>query len=67
MATTPRLLPWLPAALVGMTLAGASVFLFHLTNMGVKTVGLVPGGLPALTLPSVNTGFFPRFWRQRRA
>ena len=51
MAIAPRLLPWLPAALVGMTLAGAAVFLFHLTDFGVKTVGPVPGGLPALTLP----------------
>ena len=57
MATTPRLLPWLPAALVGMTLAGAAVFLFP--DMGVKKVGLVPGGLPALTLPSVNPGLLP--------
>ena len=59
MAITPRLLPWLPAALVGMTLAGAAVFLFHLTDMGVKTVGPVPGGLPALTLPSADPGLLP--------
>ena len=59
MVITPRLLPWLPAALVGMTLAGAAVFLLHLTDMGVKTVGPVPGGLPALTLPSANTALLP--------
>ena len=41
MVIAPRLLPWLPAALVGMTLAGAAVFLFHLTGFGVKTVGPV--------------------------
>ena len=46
-----------PQALVGMTLAGAAVFLFHLTGFGVKTVGPVPGGLPAFT-PA---------WRQSRS
>ena len=59
MALVPRLLPWLPAALVGMTLAGAAVFLFHLTDFGVKTVGPVPGGLPALTLPRDNFALLP--------
>ena len=59
MALVPRLLPWLPAALVGMTLAGAAVFFFHLTDFGVKTVGPVPGGLPALTLPRDNFALLP--------
>ena len=59
MVIAPRLLPWLPAALVGMTLAGAAVFLLHLTDLGVKTVGPVPGGLPAFTLPSANTALLP--------
>ena len=59
MVIAPRLLSWLPAALVGMTLAGAAVFLLHLTEMGVKTVGPVPGGLPALTLPRANTALLP--------
>jgi len=59
MALVPRLLPWLPAALVGMTLAGAAVFVFHLTDFGVKTVGPVPGGLPALTLPRANFPLLP--------
>ena len=59
MVIAPRLLPWLPAALVGMTLAGAAVFLFHLTGFGVKTVGPVPGGLPAFTLPGANPALLP--------
>ena len=59
MVIAPRLLPWLPAALVGMTLAGAAVFLFHLTGFGVKTVGPVPGGLPAFTLPGANLALLP--------
>ena len=59
MVIAPRLLPWLPAALVGMTLAGVAVFLLHLNDLGVKTVGPVPGGLPALTLPSADTALLP--------
>ena len=59
MVIAPRLLPWLPAALVGMTLAGAAVFLFHLTGFGVKTVGPVPGGLPAFRLPGANPALLP--------
>lgn len=55
----PRLLPWLPAALVAMGLAGAAVPLFGLTSYGVKTVGIVPSGLPAPTLPSVDPALLP--------
>lgn len=51
MAIVPRLVPWLPSALVGMALAGAAVPLLGLAAAGVKTVGAVPGGLPALKLP----------------
>ncbi len=58
-AIAPRLLPSLPAALVGMTLAGAAVYLFHLTDFGVKTVGTVRGGLPTLTMPNVDPALLP--------
>ena len=58
-AIAPRLLPSLPAALVGMTLAGAAVSLLNLTDFGVKTVGLVRGGLPTLTVPSVDPALLP--------
>jgi MFS superfamily sulfate permease-like transporter len=58
-AIAPRLLPSPPAALVGMTLAGAAVSLFHLTDFGVKTVGPVRGGLPTLTMPSVDPALLP--------
>lgn len=51
MAIVPRLVPWLPSALVGMALAGAAVPLLGLAAAGVKTVGAVPAGLPALKLP----------------
>ena len=49
---SPRLLPRVPAALVAMAAAGAAVALFHLDTRGVRTVGAVPAGLPALALPS---------------
>lgn len=58
-AMAPRILPSLPAALVGMTLAGAAVSLFDLTDFGLKTVGLVPSGLPTLTVPSVDPVLLP--------
>ena len=51
MAIVPRLVPWLPSALVGMALAGAAVPLLGLAAAGVKTLGAVPAGLPALKLP----------------
>jgi high affinity sulfate transporter 1 len=58
-AIAPRVLPSLPAALVGMTLAGAAVSLLNLTDFGVKTIGLVRGGLPTLTVPSVDLALLP--------
>ena len=58
-AIAPRLLPSLPAALVGMTLAGAAVSLLDLTDFGVKTVGPVRGGLPTLTVPNVDPALLP--------
>ena len=55
----PRFVPQLPAALVGMVLAGAFVLLFNLTTFGVKTVGYVPAGLPFLALPHVDSTLWP--------
>jgi high affinity sulfate transporter 1 len=59
MAIVPRLLPSLPAALVGMALAGAAVKIFDLGAIGVKTVGAIPSGLPGLALPRVDPALFP--------
>jgi high affinity sulfate transporter 1 len=56
---SPRLLPRLPAALVAMAVAVLAVKLFGLDALGVKTVGEVPAGLPALRFPSVPTGLLP--------
>src|SRR5262245_49562356 len=54
MALVPRLLAWVPAALAGMAMAGAAVLLLGLGNYGVKTVGVVPSGLPLPSLPRVD-------------
>ena len=54
---TPAL-PWLPAALVGMMLAGAAVFPFHLTDFGVKG-GAGSGWFAAWTLPHANPALPP--------
>ena len=55
----PRLVPQLPAALVGMVLAGAAVLLLNLSALGVKTIGYVPAGLPELELPRVDPKLLP--------
>ena len=55
----PRLVPQLPAALVGMVLAGAAVLLLNLSALGVKTIGHVPAGLPELELPRVDPKLLP--------
>lgn len=47
----PRLLRRVPAALVVMVLAAVAVALLGLEERGVRTVGTVPAGLPALTFP----------------
>ena len=55
----PRVVPQLPAALVGMVLAGAAVLLLNLSALGVKTIGHVPAGLPELELPIVDPKMLP--------
>lgn len=59
MAIGSRFLPSVPAALVGMVLAGMAVPAFGLTEAGVKTIGAVQGGLPSLTLPSADPSLLP--------
>jgi SulP family sulfate permease len=50
-----RLAPRLPGALIAVTGAiGASV-VFNFDARGIATIGSVPGGLPPLALPAVNT------------
>ncbi|WP_334146026.1 SulP family inorganic anion transporter [Hyphomicrobium sp.] len=52
MVILPRITAWLPASLAGMACAGLLVHLFNLSDLGVKTIGAVPGGFPLPTLPS---------------
>ena len=56
LALVPRVLHWLPAALCAMALAAAASALLGLDALGVKTLGPVAGGLPALQLPAVDPG-----------
>lgn len=57
---SPRWLPRLPAALVAMVAAVIAVKLFGLDARGVKTIGDIPAGLPALRFPSVPVGLLPQ-------
>jgi len=51
-----RFLPKIPAALFVMIITSLCVALFGLDELGVNVVGLVPGGLPQLELPSFPPG-----------
>ncbi|MBL8883147.1 MAG: SulP family inorganic anion transporter [Hyphomicrobium sp.] len=59
MAIVPYVLGWLPAPLAGLVLAGLSVPLFGLADMGVKIVGPVPAGLPLPAIPYVDASTLP--------
>ena len=50
--------PRLPAALLFVVAGTLIVYLFQLSNAGVKTVGKVPGGLPGFSMPH----FDPAQW-----
>lgn len=50
----PRLVPRLPAALVVMVLAAVAVGVLGLDAQGVRIVGEVPSGLPALFFPDIR-------------
>jgi MFS superfamily sulfate permease-like transporter len=53
LVTLPRVARRLPAALVLMLISALAVGLLGLDARGVKTIGDVPAGLPALVLPNV--------------
>ena len=50
--------PRFPAALLFVVIGTLIVYLFNLSNAGVKTVGKVPGGLPGFSVPH----FDPAQW-----
>jgi high affinity sulfate transporter 1 len=58
-ALAPRVLPSLPAALIGMVAAGVAVSFFNLTDFGVKTIAPIPPGLPSVTLPKADPAVLP--------
>ncbi len=59
MAAVARLAPTLPSALAGMALAGLAVPLLGLAEVGVKTIGAIPAGLPAFAFPSADAAQLP--------
>ena len=50
-----RFLPRWPGPLMAMVLAAVAVAVFDLNQMGVKTVGSVPRGLPPASIPDFST------------
>jgi high affinity sulfate transporter 1 len=59
MAVSPRFFPRLPAALAAMIVTGVAVKLLGLGEAGVKTVGVVPAGLPSMQFPSFPIELLP--------
>ncbi|MGO9388674.1 SulP family inorganic anion transporter [Rhodoblastus sp.] len=56
---TARYARSVPASIVAMAVTGGAVALFGLEAQGVKTLGVVPGGLPALRLPQLDWSLLP--------
>ena len=50
-----RLLPRWPGPLIAMVLAAVAVAVLDVDQMGVKTIGPVPRGLPAAAIPDFST------------
>jgi len=59
-ALSSRLLPRTPAALVAMIVAAVAVKLLGLEAYGVKAIGEVPRGLPALKVPTFPLHLLPQ-------
>ncbi len=54
-----RYLPRVPAALVAMAVAALVAQIFRLERAGVAMIGVVPGGLPELSIPTVPLNVMP--------
>ena len=54
-----RFIPKVPSVLVLVALTAVVVNLFDLEAHGVDTIGVLPQGLPAFTIPHVTWGDFP--------
>lgn len=57
--TSKGLIPSLPSAVSAMVLTAGAVALFSLDESGVRVLGTVPAGLPALSVPMVDVSFIP--------
>ena len=57
-----RMNPKIPGALVAVVLGVLLVYFLGLSASGVRIVGDVPNGLPALTLPALDTGRIPELF-----
>lgn len=55
----PRLVPALPSGILAMILTAIVVAALGLQQSGVATIGHLPGGLPALTFPTVDIAYLP--------
>jgi high affinity sulfate transporter 1 len=54
-----RFIPKVPSVLVVVALTAVAVNLFDLQAQGVDTIGVLPQGLPAFTIPHVTWGDLP--------
>ena len=54
-----RLIPKVPSVLVLVALTAVMVNVFDLEAHGVDTIGVLPQGLPALTIPQITWGDLP--------
>jgi MFS superfamily sulfate permease-like transporter len=59
LVVSPKLIPRLPAALAAMIVTAVAVRLLGLEAAGVKTIGVVPSGLPPLRIPSFPPEVLP--------
>jgi len=57
--TLPRFLPRVPASLLALVAGALAVKVIGLQSIGVKTVGSVPAGLPALHFPIFQPELLP--------
>ena len=59
MIIVPRVWKWAPGPLVALIAAAAAVPAFGLASAGVKTLGVVPAGLPGFFWPRVDPSLLP--------
>ncbi len=58
MIVSERISPRFPAALIGLALAASATVALGLEGRGVRTLGVVAGATPRLSLPAISAGDF---------